>query len=439
MSTTQIDLGIQSKDATLTAAKVVPGTLTNTQISAAAAIAYSKLASLSSGQIVVGNAGVAVAATLGGDATIGASGVLTIAPAAVTGSKIASATVADGNMVEAYTKANGTRPFTGDQSMGGFKLTSLGSPASATDAATKGYVDAVAQGLSIKQSCRLLASVNQTLSGLPVIDSVQTISGDRLLLTGQTNPVQNGIFIAAAGSWARSADMAAGSSASGAFTFIEEGTVYAETGWVCNDPSAGGIVGTNALGFTQFSSAGTGIGGSGTTGKVPKWSGSTALTDSIMSESGSVITVTGDENVTGIYRVGGTQIALTNLSDGSTALRTNVSKTVTASAVVTFDATATLDIQGTLQFANINVNASAAELNGVGLIVVRETPTGAVDGSNTTFTLANTPIAGSEEAFLNGLLQEPGAGNDYTISGATITYLTAPLTGYRLRVSYRYH
>jgi hypothetical protein len=68
--------------------------------------------------------------------------------------------------------------------------------------------------------------------------------------------------------------------------------------------------------------------------------------------------------------------------------------------------------------------------------ITRETPGGLVNGSNTTYTLANTPVVGSEEVFLNGLLQEPGAGNDYTISGATITYLTAPPTGDRLRVSY---
>lgn len=69
--------------------------------------------------------------------------------------------------------------------------------------------------------------------------------------------------------------------------------------------------------------------------------------------------------------------------------------------------------------------------------VVRETPSGAINGSNTAFTLANTPLAGSEEVYLNGLQQEPGAGNDYTISGAAITYLTAPIAGDKIRVSYR--
>jgi hypothetical protein len=69
-------------------------------------------------------------------------------------------------------------------------------------------------------------------------------------------------------------------------------------------------------------------------------------------------------------------------------------------------------------------------------VVTRETPGGTVNGSTTAFTLANTPIAGTEHVYLNGILQEPGAGNDYTISGVTITYLTAPLTGDKLRVSY---
>lgn len=69
--------------------------------------------------------------------------------------------------------------------------------------------------------------------------------------------------------------------------------------------------------------------------------------------------------------------------------------------------------------------------------VDKEVPSGAINGANTAYTLANTPIAGSEHIYLNGILQESGAGNDYTISGANITYLTAPLTGDKLRVSYR--
>lgn len=68
--------------------------------------------------------------------------------------------------------------------------------------------------------------------------------------------------------------------------------------------------------------------------------------------------------------------------------------------------------------------------------VVREAPSGSVNGTNTSFTLAATPVAGTEQVYLNGILQEPGEGNDYTISGATITYASAPVTGDRIRVTY---
>lgn len=68
--------------------------------------------------------------------------------------------------------------------------------------------------------------------------------------------------------------------------------------------------------------------------------------------------------------------------------------------------------------------------------VIRETPSGTIDGSNTTFVLANVPITDTEQVFYNGQLLEPGSGNDYTISGDTITTLFTPTAGSRLKVSY---
>ena len=60
-------------------------------------------------------------------------------------------------------------------------------------------------------------------------------------------------------------------------------------------------------------------------------------------------------------------------------------------------------------------------------------PTGTINGSNTSFSLSPTPtVAGNVNCFLNGIQQQQGAGNDYTISGATITYLTAPPTGSKM-------
>lgn len=68
---------------------------------------------------------------------------------------------------------------------------------------------------------------------------------------------------------------------------------------------------------------------------------------------------------------------------------------------------------------------------------VQEIPSGTVNGSNVSFTLANTPLsAASVVLYLDGLVQTQGAGKDYTISGATITMATAPATGQTLWSSY---
>lgn len=98
----------------------------------------------------------------------------------------------------------------------------------------------------------------------------------------------------------------------------------------------------------------------------------------------------------------------------------------------------TADQGGTLNttaitFVNPIASAGLSQSN----FVDKEVPSGAINGSNTSYTLANTPIAGSEHVYINGALAESGAGNDYTISGATITMLYALATGEKLRVTYR--
>lgn len=73
---------------------VAPGSITNTEISNSAAIAFSKLATLASGNILVGSAGgVPTSVAMSGDATIVASGALTIANNAITTAKILAANV----------------------------------------------------------------------------------------------------------------------------------------------------------------------------------------------------------------------------------------------------------------------------------------------------------------------------------------------------------
>ena len=72
-----------------------------------------------------------------------------------------------------------------------------------------------------------------------------------------------------------------------------------------------------------------------------------------------------------------------------------------------------------ITFQQIPTTAGLSNTN----FVDKEIPSGSINGSNTAFTLANTPVVGSEHVYLNGVLQESGAGNDYTISGTAITML----------------
>lgn len=73
---------------------------------------------------------------------------------------------------------------------------------------------------------------------------------------------------------------------------------------------------------------------------------------------------------------------------------------------------------------------------GTGIMVDDETPTGTINGTNATFTLAHTPTAGSVKLYLNGARLR--VTEDYTISGATITFIIPPLTGSILLADYRY-
>jgi hypothetical protein len=96
--------------------------------------------------------------------------------------------------------------------------------------------------------------------------------------------------------------------------------------------------------------------------------------------------------------------------------------------------TATPGLPGVVDITVTGTGSSAPTL------VTRETPTGAVDGINTIFTLASaTILAGSDEVFLNGALQDDSAG-DYTFVGPNVidfAISAAPLPGDIIRVNYQ--
>lgn len=156
--------------------------------------------------------------------------------------------------------------------------------------------------------------------------------------------------------------------------------------------------------------------------------------------SGSFLTVT----VTSISSAAGAWDAAYTSAGGSGTVTTvsvasaNGFAGSVANASTTPAITLTTSITGVLKGNGTAISAATlgTDYLAPSNFVTRETMTGLVNGSNTTYTLANAPIAGSEQLFWNGLLMEPGAGNDYTISGATITALSAPVSGDKLRVNY---
>jgi hypothetical protein len=150
------------------------------------------------------------------------------------------------------------------------KVINLATPTSSTDAANKAYVDSVSQGLDVKQSVRVSTTANIDLStaleASDVIDGVTLVAGNRVLVKHQTSGADNGIYVVQSSGAAVRADDANVSSevTAGFFTFVEEGTLYGNTGWVLTTDNPI-TLGSTELTFTQFSGTGTFTAGSGLT------------------------------------------------------------------------------------------------------------------------------------------------------------------------------
>jgi hypothetical protein len=245
-------------------------------------------------------------------------------------------------------------------------------PVGDTDIANKGYVDSVAQGLDVKASCVYSTTANITLSGLAVQaggDWTSTLTaGDRILVKNQASSQFNGIYVASATAWARSADMNTWAEVPSAFTFIESGTTLADTGWV-STANQGGTINVTPMPWSQFSGAGSYLAGTGLT-----------LTGNTFSITNTAVTAAA-------YGSSSQVATFTVNAQGQLTLASNASISIAGSQVTS----------GTIDSARLSGNYSGITgLGTLGDLTVTNTITGSISGNAATATTAtkSTNLAG---------------------------------------------
>jgi len=219
--------------------------------------------------------------------TVDGQGRLTAAANATIG--ITASQVSDFNTAVQLNRLDQLAAPTADVSLNSQKITNLATPLADSDAANKGYVDTVAQGLDVKASVRLAtaaalpaytydngtsgvgATITANANGALSVDGATPSATNRVLVKNETagNAPYNGVYVVTTvgdGSnpfvLTRSLDMNEAAEFAGSFFFVEEGTANADNGFVCttNNPVT---VGTTDIIFEQFSGAGQIVAGDG--------------------------------------------------------------------------------------------------------------------------------------------------------------------------------
>jgi hypothetical protein len=334
---------------------------------------------------------------------------------------------------------------TGTVNVGNFIISNVATPLADYDAATKLYVDQVAQGLIVKAACQAAtyeplatstggtitynngtAGVGATLTvaggTFATIDGVTTVNGDRILVKNEAAAANNGIYVRTSATvLTRTADFdnTPSGEIAGAFTFIQGGTVNLDTGWVCTTDNPI-TMGTTAITFTQFSGAGSYTAGTGLT-----------LTGSVFSISNTTVTAasygSGDAVATFTVNAQGQLTAAANTAITANAANltgTTLNSSVVSSSLTSVGTLANLAVTGNITSGNVYANSGT-----IGASLLAGTLTTAAQPNVTSVgTLSSLAVTGNVTT--GNVSGTTGAFTDVSGNGAALTAITgANVTG----------
>jgi hypothetical protein len=312
---------------------------------------------------------------------------------------------------------NLTPTGTGTVNVGNFIISNVATPVADYDAATKKYVDDVAQGLNIHDAA-LAATTNTlatltggtitynngtagvgatlTLSGSPTKNftaantfdgNVTAVTTSRILVKNEANAAHNGVYVVTSSTvLTRASDYnTVPEVEAGDFIFVQDGTTYNDSGWV--QTTSVTTIGTDPIVFTQFSGAGTYTAGTGL-----------SLNGTEFNIANTTVTAgaygNGDYNATFTVNSQGQLTAAANVA--ITANAANLTGTTLASTIVTSSLTSVGTLGSLAVTANVTAGNVYANSGTIGASLLTGALTTAAQPNITSVgTLANLTVGGT--------------------------------------------